>query len=244
MATNFGQKSNMDAKLLAGSPMLSSGEWQPKNILDAVAEIQQFHVIESKGQDIPVEFLTLTGTLSFFSIGARSGFGETFFLFVLFPLFQFYLLPFELRVNGVARLVLGAAPFFLLIANTVMCFFVSRFYIGTLTRRAINSLFLGRAIVLTGKSVLVYVLYFVLSHPTILTPERVWGIANRLRPELADKIFYGFELKVLPLMMTAATTCSLFILAAAALPYGSAYALDKWRQKKQAENQARVAGQN
>ena len=33
--------------------------YRPQNLLSAISEIQQFYVIESKGQDIPAEFLTL-----------------------------------------------------------------------------------------------------------------------------------------------------------------------------------------
>ncbi len=32
--------------------------YKPSNLLNAISEIQQFYVIESKGQNIPAEFLT------------------------------------------------------------------------------------------------------------------------------------------------------------------------------------------
>ncbi len=32
--------------------------YRPRNLLNAISEVQQFYVIESKGQDIPGEFLT------------------------------------------------------------------------------------------------------------------------------------------------------------------------------------------
>ena len=68
--------------------------YQPKNLLSAISEIQQFYVIESKGQNIPAEFLTLERTLDFFKIGIKSGFHEGFALILLFPVFHFYLFPF------------------------------------------------------------------------------------------------------------------------------------------------------
>ena len=36
--------------------------YKPKDLLSAISEIQQFYVIESKGQNIPAEFLTLEVT--------------------------------------------------------------------------------------------------------------------------------------------------------------------------------------
>ena len=41
---------------------------KPRNLLSAISEIQQFYVIESKGQNIPAEFLTLERTIDFFKI--------------------------------------------------------------------------------------------------------------------------------------------------------------------------------
>ena len=40
--------------------------YRPKNLLNAISEVQQFFVIESKGQNIPVNFLLWSG-LSIFS---------------------------------------------------------------------------------------------------------------------------------------------------------------------------------
>lgn len=57
-----------------------SGAPRPRNIINAISEIQQFYVIESQGQEIPAEFLTLEGALDFFKIGATSGFKEGLFL--------------------------------------------------------------------------------------------------------------------------------------------------------------------
>ena len=75
-------------------PLGGSGSYRPRNIISAISEIQQFYVIESQGQNIPSEFLTLEGSLDLFKIGMRSGFNEGLFIVLLFPVFSFYLLPF------------------------------------------------------------------------------------------------------------------------------------------------------
>lgn len=60
--------------------------YRPKNLLNAISEIQQYYVIESKGQNIPAVFLTLDRTIDFFKIGIKCGFHERFALTLLFLL--------------------------------------------------------------------------------------------------------------------------------------------------------------
>ena len=67
-------------------PVSSSPHASPRNMIDAISEIQQYHIIERTGQDIPSDFLTMRGTLTFFLVGARSGFWEGAFLALLLPL--------------------------------------------------------------------------------------------------------------------------------------------------------------
>ena len=126
--------------------------YQPKNLLSAISEIQQFYVIESKGQNIPAEFLTLERTLDFFKIGIKSGFHEGFALILLFPLFHFYLFPFVFhQLDLFSQILFGCIPYLPLIINTGMCSYISRYYVGNITRKGINSLLMGRALVLTGQ---------------------------------------------------------------------------------------------
>ena len=61
--------------------------YKPRNLLNAISEVQQFYVIESKGQNIPSEFLTLERTIDFFRIGITSGFHEGFAFVFMFPIF-------------------------------------------------------------------------------------------------------------------------------------------------------------
>ena len=67
-------------------PVSSSPHASPHNMIDAISEIQQYHIIERTGQDIPSDFLTMRGTLTFFLVGVRSGFWEGAFLALLLPL--------------------------------------------------------------------------------------------------------------------------------------------------------------
>ncbi|RLG22701.1 hypothetical protein DRN85_10435, partial [Methanosarcinales archaeon] len=46
------------------------------HLLDAISQIQQFYVIESSGEEIPDDFLTLRGKMNFGNVGFGAGFLE------------------------------------------------------------------------------------------------------------------------------------------------------------------------
>ena len=96
--------------------------YKPLGLISAISEIQQFYVIESKGQNIPAEFLTLERTIDFFKIGLKSGFSEGIALVLLFPVFHLYLLPFVfLKIDWFSHLLFAAIPYLPLVINTLMC---------------------------------------------------------------------------------------------------------------------------
>jgi hypothetical protein len=215
-----------------------SGAPRPRNIINAISEIQQFYVIESQGQEIPGEFLTLEGSLDFFRIGATSGFKEGLFVVLLFPIFSFYLLPFVLNSPDLfMKFIINSVPYLPVFVNTLLCSYISRYYVGNITRKAINSLFVGRAILLITKSFLIYVFYYILSE--LSTPDRVWSVAQHFGSN-AEKFYYGY-LELLPRIVPVAIHCSIFILISAIFPYGSVYFLDLWRRFKITKNQ-RIIG--
>ncbi len=201
--------------------------YRPRNLLNAISEVQQFFVIESKGQDIPGEFLTLEHTLDFFKIGIKSGFHEGFALVLLFPVFHFYLFPFVFqKLDFVSHILFGSIPYLVLMVNTAMCCYISRYYVGNITRKAINSLLMGRAMSLLLKAFLLYVLYLVLFRRS--TPENIWKLAMQFGSR-AEEIYNGF-FEIKPHLMPVATESSILMVVAAVFPYGSVYLLDLWRR--------------
>jgi len=201
--------------------------YRPRNLLNAISEVQQFYVIESKGQDIPGEFLTLEHTLDFFKIGVKSGFHEGFALILLFPVFHFYLFPFVFhKLDILGHILFGSIPYLVLIVNTGMCCYISRYYVGNITRKAINSLLMGRAMSLLLKAFFIYVLYLVLYR--LSTPENIWKLALQFGSR-AEEIYKGF-FEVKPHLMPVATESSIMMVVAAVVPYGSVYLLDLWRR--------------
>ncbi len=226
MADNNSNSTN--AQIITTGP--SGGRNQPATLLGAISSIQQFYVIESKGQTIPPEFLTIEGTLSFFKIGAKSGFNEGFLLILLFPIFRFYLFPFVFeKADFFTHIFFGAVPYMILLINTCLCCYISRYYVGNITRKAINALFSGRTVSLLSKAFIVYVLYVFIDR--LGTPEYVWNCVSKIFGSNAQKVYYGF-FEIKPHLMPVATESSLVMCAAAIIPYGAVFILDILRRRR------------
>lgn len=201
--------------------------YPPKNLLSAISEIQQFYVIEGKSQNIPAEFLTLERSLDFFKIGIKSGFHEGLALVLLFPVFHFYLFPFVFRTLDVfSRFLFGCVPYLVLIINTLMCCYISRYYVGNITRRGINALLMGRAMSLLLKAFLIYVIYLILFR--LSTPANIWQLAVYFGSR-AEKVYYGF-FEIKPYLLPVATESAILMVVGAVVPYGSVYFLDIWHR--------------
>ena len=155
----------------------------PSSIIDAISEIQQYHIIERTGQDIPSDFLTMRGMLTFFLVGFRSGFWEGAFLGLLLPL-----------AWGVWEEVIpafgGTADFFgkclvflfgfgiSLMMTVILGGILARYYGGNLTRKAVNSLVWGRTLSLVAKGILIFLVFNLLVF--LLQPEeRVFILRGR-----------------------------------------------------------------
>ena len=211
--------------------------YKPVNLISAISEIQQFYVIESKGQNIPAEFLTLERTIDFFKIGLKSGFNEGIALVLLFPMFHLYLLPFVfLHLDWFSHLLFAAIPYLPLVINTLMCSYISRYFVGNITRKGINSLLSGRALSLLLKAFLVYVVYLILFR--LSTPENIARLARHFGSNAQD-IYQGF-FTIRPHLVPLATKSSLLMVLAAIFPYGSVYLLDCWHRYKIKRNMKRI----
>lgn len=220
----------------------SSGQTieKPRNIIKVISEIQSLFVLENKmSHDIPGEFLTLENSIDLFNVGARSGLNEGLLLMLLLPAVDFYLIPFVLKSPSLPlKIVCGSIPYFTLIINTFLCAYISRYYVGNITRKAINSFLTGRVMVLVVKSFLIYVFYKILTGMS--TPERVWGLAQHARKN-AEAIYTGY-MTILPHIMPIALRCSVLVLMAAILPYGAVFIRDALKQYKIKRNYARITG--
>ena len=155
---------------------------------------------------------------------------------MLFPVFHFYLFPFVFRqLDLFSRITFGCIPYIVLLINTAMCCYISRYYVGNITRRAINSLFIGRGVILLLKGFLIYVFYQILFK--LSTPDYVWAVAQKFsNPE---KLYYGY-MEIVPRLVPLATEIAIGMCLAAIAPYIVAYLLDRWRQHKALTNMKKI----
>lgn len=214
---------------------------KPRSIINVISEIQHYCMAEKMGKDLPAEYLTLENSLGFFGVGAKSGLTEGLFLLLLLPAVDFYLVPFVLKSPSLfLKTMFGSFPFLPVIANTFLCAYISRYFVGVVTRKAINSFFTGRMLVLIFKSFMIYVFYTLLTG--LSTPERVWQLAQYSNKN-AEAIYYGY-MTMLPNIMPIATRCSLLVMVAAILPYGIVFLMDMWRRSRIKRNHARITGKS
>jgi hypothetical protein len=160
----------------------SSPVSKPAGLIDAISEIQQYYIIEKTGQDIPPEFLTIRGVMTFFTVGFKNGFIEGIILGIFLPI-AWGVWEDKIPVFGSLEHDLFTKLFIFMlsfgISLSLMLLFgiiLSRYYIGNLTRRAIDSLVWGRAISLTVKGLAIFAVYYVLV--LFWTPENVWKVGE------------------------------------------------------------------
>jgi hypothetical protein len=214
---------------------------KPRSILSVISDIQQYYMMEKLGKDLPTEYLTLENSLGFFNVGAKSGLTEGLFLLLLLPAVDMYFVPFVLKSPSLfIKTMFGSFPFLPVIANTFLCAYISRYFVGVVTRKAINSFFTGRMLVLIFKSFMIYIFYTLLTG--LSTPERVWSLAQHANKN-AEAIYYGY-MTMLPNIMPIATRCSLLVMVAAIMPYGIVFLIDMWRRSKIKRNHARITGRS
>jgi hypothetical protein len=216
--------SDTNAQIITTDP---SRIYRPQNLLSAISEVQQFYVIESKGQDIPAEFLTLERTLDFFRIGIKSGFHEGLVLVLLFPVIHFYVFPFALqRLDLYSQILFGSIPYLPLIINTTMCSYLSLYFVGNITRKGINSLLMGRCLALLLKAFLVYVVYLIMFR--LSTPKNIWTLSAQFG-SLAGKIYSGIH-EIKPHLVPVATRSAILLVIGALVPYCTVILLDRWHR--------------
>ena len=171
---------------------------QPHGMLEAFSEIQQYYIIERSGTDVPKDFLTVKGSLAFFLVGLKT----TAFVGIITSLLSpFAFAVFDRLVPVYGNLSPGifdqAIVFFLPISFTVVYSFMlatlGNYYIGTLTRAAIRSLFHG---IISGAfvKVLFIFLFFHYLYMEVFTRKRIWflvsKIAFRAHQSTKEEIYY------------------------------------------------------
>ena len=168
------------------------------HILDAISQIQQFYVIEASGQPIPDDFLTIRGKLNFFNVGFGAGFLEAL-LFAFFMSVIMILVSDDNTKEAIARYFpLIRNSFFLWSVNLLpvlisggLCCYLSRCYIGRISKKAVDSLLLGRVFSMILKGLLVFFLMTWISKG--ITAQSAWTFARWVsfhRYHFATRIYF------------------------------------------------------
>jgi hypothetical protein len=156
---------------------------EPHGMLEAFSEIQQYYIIERSGTDVPKDFLTVKGTLAFFLVGLKT---TAFVGIITCLLSPFAFAVFERLVpvygNFNPNILDQAIVFFLPLSFTAVYSFMlaslGNYYIGTLTRAAIRSLFQG---IIAGAVIKIsfIFLFFHYLYIEIFTTKRVWTLLSK-----------------------------------------------------------------
>ncbi len=162
----------------------------PGNLIDAISEIQRYYVVESTGQEIPSDFLTLRGTLGFFLAGFRSGFLEGILLALLLPLafgVWYEIIPAFGTASSdfFGKCLVFLFSFGISLAATLMFIVVLPGYCGgALAKKAAFSLVWGRVASLTVAGIAIF--FLVSAFLFFFGPENVFRFSMFLENFLGD----------------------------------------------------------
>lgn len=191
------------------------------NIVDAISQIQQFAVMERSGQEIPEDFLTLRGALNFFHIGFGNGLIEGF----IFAFLTALIMP----ISCDEQLMLWLAGYFPLVRSSLflwtlncapiiiavfICSFLGKYRIGVITKKAVDSLLLGRCFCLMIKGILLFVLFIAIHERLTDEVARKTALAFSLRnTEMSESVYRIINNMRPHIVMTAYETLAIFVVA-------------------------------
>jgi len=181
------------------------------HILDAISQIEQFYVIEASGDPIPDEFLTIRGKLNFFNVGFGAGFLEALIFAFLMSIIMILVSDPETR-EAIARyfplirnnVFLWSANLMPVLISGGLCCYLSRLYIGTITRKAINALLIGRVFSMGLKALLLFFVMIWVSRA--INPTSAWTAAKWMsfrHEHFAMTLYYTF-MAMKPLLVNRA----------------------------------------
>ena len=178
----------------------------PRHLITAHSMIQQWYVSESNGQPYAKEFFTLEHIMQFSMVAIRSALVDSLIWLSIYVLggAAVYFLQENYLTERVTQLffwqIHGSplfwftklASFMGLLFSSVLCIMMSRYYTGTVPKKAINSIFVTRAIFLICFSVVAFlilgVIFQVLSNETTL--NNIYKYFSKVNPALAVKVYY------------------------------------------------------
>lgn len=186
------------------------GPHKPRGLLDAISEIQQYYTVEKGGSNIPEDFLTLKGKLSFFMVGFKHASLSGLVSILLTPLalgvISKYIPIFGSRdptlFDKFLALMIGLS---FNLAYSALISILRKYNVGSITRTAIRSL-LGGIIVAMGVKVVFSWVFFHLVYFIAFDPHNLTRILVKL-PFLEGSVrvqLFDFLLQFKPVLLTSA----------------------------------------
>jgi len=178
----------------------------PATLIDAMSEIQQYYLVEQSGQPLHKDFFTMSHVMGFSKVGLHSAFRDSIVwlsLYVMVGALVYYVQENYLverttqfllwTVNGSPLYwFIKMASFGGLFFSTSICVLTSRYYTGMTPKRAINTLFITRAMFLISFSLVSFLIMgvifkFLMSDTAI---ESVYVYLSRINAGFATNVYY------------------------------------------------------
>lgn len=167
---------------------------KPKDIIDAISQIQQYYTLEKGGTPISSDFLTLEGSLDLFSVGLRAAIKNGLFSAITSPFmigaFRKYFPVFGGEAGLYDKIWTIIVNYSLTICYAIMLSHVTRYYIGDITRSAIRSLFSGIIAGAIITTMFVFILYHTLYY-FVLTPQNVTSFLLKFKGWISYEALEG-----------------------------------------------------
>jgi len=160
---------------------------KPTSLFSALSIIQRYYVIEKNSvEDLPKEYFTYEQVWDFIKVGFKSGFIESLLLVTLLPFLQtiypsFKLYFFNERLTIYEKIVLEGMSLFPIIASTVFLMYLSKYYKGSVTKKAIFSLFSGRSVAFLLKGIIAFLILKYLYYISYVSPNSIYNFLDFLR---------------------------------------------------------------
>lgn len=220
-----------------------------RHIFNALSEIQRYHVIEDRSDEIPKEYFTIEQIIDYLKIGFKSGMLESFiftalfcFLQVIYPSYKMYFL--KTNVTTIEFWIFEILSYAPLLITTLFMMYISKYYKGLLTRRAIFALMNGRSFSFLLKGLLIFWLFSWLRNVSLENPKSIYSFADFtlfivqfFKPNMSAEQLYVFYYKyMIPALYDTSYYVLYSMIAFAVLPYLTIFYRGYRNRVKKAEN--------
>jgi len=208
------------------TPVGVSTSTRPKSFIDVVSIIEGYFLAEKDGNSLPSNLLTLKGKIIISEVGFKGAAISGIISILLtpfcvgvlqkyIPIFGSYEFTLFDEAFAMALTISFALGYGLIIAT------IGKYYIGNLSKRAINWLMMGLSAACALKIVIAFVLYNML-YVLVLDPHRTARFLLKFHPHVAystlDRI-YTILMEFKPILLTSANFVILTTLLMICVPW-------------------------